>query len=73
MIRIDNNKVKTIANNIYAALDKFKINTDEVIVVVPMGIRQVTSVVLSQLMPNVKVVAKEEIACGYNTEVIDRV
>lgn len=73
VIRIDNNKVKTIANNIYAALDKFKINTDEVIVVVPMGIRQVTSVVLSQLMPNVKVVAKEEIACGYNIEVIDRV
>lgn len=73
VIRIDNNKAKTIVNNIYKSVEKFSINTDEIIVLVPMEIRQVTSVVLSQLMPNVKVVAREEIACGYNLEIIDRV
>lgn len=73
VIRIDNNKVKTIVNNIYNAIDKLKINADEIIVIVPMEIRQVTSVVLSQLMPSVKVVAKEEIAAGYSVEIFDRV
>ena len=59
--------------NIYNSIDKLKINADEIVVIVPMEIRQVTSVVLSQLMPSVKVVAKEEIAAGYSVEVFDRV
>ena len=73
IIRIDNTKIKTIVNNIYKSIDKLKINADEIVVIVPMEIRQVTSVVLSQLMPSVKVVAKEEIANGYNIEIYDRV
>ena len=73
VIRIDNNKIKQIVNNIYKAVDKFSVNADEIIVIVPMELRNVTSVVLSQLIPNVKVVAREEIACGYTLEIIDRV
>jgi len=73
VIRIDNNKVKTIVNNIYKSIDKLKINADEIVVIVPMEIRKVVSVILSQHMPSVKVVAKEEIACGYTIEIFDRV
>lgn len=73
VIRIDNNKIKEVVNNIYKALDKFSINTEEIILVVPMEIRQVAYVVLSQMIPNIKVVAREEIAYGYNLEIIDRV
>ena len=73
VIRIDNTKIQTIVNNIYKVIDKHKINADEIVVIVPMEIRQLTSVVLSQLMPSVKVVAKEEIASGYATEIFDRV
>ena len=69
----DNNKIKEVVNNIYKALDKFSINTEEIILVVPMEIRQVAYVVLSQMIPNIKVVAREEIAYGYNLEIIDRV
>ena len=49
------------------------INADEIVVIVPMEIRQVTSAVLSQLMPSVKVVAREEIANGYTLEIYDKV
>lgn len=73
VIRIDNNKMQAIVNNIYKSVDKFGINSDEIVVIVPIELRQITSVVLSQLMPNVKVVAKEEISGGYNLEIIDRV
>ena len=73
VIRIDNNKIKAIVSNIYASIDRQKINADEIVVIVPMEIRQVTSVVLSQHMPSVKVVAREEIANGYSIEIYDRV
>lgn len=73
VIRIDNTKVKHIVNNIYNAIERLSVNLDEVIVVVPMEIRQVTSVVLTQLMPNIKVVAREEIANGYNLEILEQV
>ena len=73
VIRIDNNKIKAIVNNIYASIDRQKITADEIVVIVPMEIRQVTSVVLSQHMPSVKVVAREEIANGYSIEIYDRV
>lgn len=73
VIRIDNTKMKNVVNNIYKAIDTLKINADEIVVIVPMEIRQVTSVVLSQLMPSVKVVAKEEISNGYSLEIYNRV
>ena len=73
VIRIDNTKMQTVVNNIYKVIDKHNINADEIVVIVPMEIRQVTSVVLSRLMPSVKVVAREEIANGYTTEIYDRV
>ena len=73
IIRIDNTKVKTIVNNIYKVIDKNNINADEIVVIVPMEIRQVASVVLSQLMPSVKVVAREEIANGYTIVIYDKV
>lgn len=73
VIRIDNTKIKTIANSIFKSIDKFSLNPSEIVVIVPMEIRQVTGVVLSQFIPNVKVVAREEIAGGYNLEIIDRV
>lgn len=73
VIRIDNNKMQAVVNNIYKAIDKFPVTSDDIVIIVPIELRQITSVVLSQLMPNIKVVAKEEIAGGYNLEVIDRV
>lgn len=73
VIRIDNTKMKTVVNNIYKVIDRLKLNADEIVVIVPMEIRQVTSVVLSQLMPSVKVVAREEISNGYTTEIFERV
>ncbi len=73
VIRIDNNKVKTIVSNIYKAVDKFSINSEEIILLVPIELRQVISIIFSQLMPNIKVVAKEEISAGYTMEIVDRV
>lgn len=73
VIRIDNLKISAVAKNIFSIIDKNKINADEIIVIVPMEIRQVVSVVLSKHMPSVKVVAKEEIADGYTLEIYAKV
>lgn len=73
VIRIDNLKVKAIVTNIYKSIERLSLDLDEIVVIVPIEIRQIVSVILSQLIPNVKVVAKEEIANGYSLEVFDRV
>lgn len=73
VIRIDNLKVKAIVTNIYKSIERLSLDLDEIVVIVPIEIRQIVSVIFSQLIPNVKVVAKEEIANGYSLEVFDRV
>lgn len=73
VIRIDNTKIKTIVSNIYNSIEKLALDLNEIVVIVPIELRQIVAVVLSQLIPNVKVVAKEEISNGYNLEVFAKV
>lgn len=73
IIRVDNNRIQSVVNNIYKSIDELKINADQIVVIVPMEIRHITSVVLSQLVPSIKVVAKEEIANGYTMEIYAKV
>ena len=70
VIRIDNSKIKTIAQNLYKEAEKAEIPPENIVLVVPMEIRQVTAFVLSQLMTTIKVIAREEIAGGYMVEVV---
>ena len=73
IIRIDNSRIKAIAQNLYKSAEKAGILPENIVLIVPMEIRQITAFVLSQLMTVVKVIAREEIAGGYPVEVIDNV
>lgn len=73
VIKIDNTKIKTLVQNINKASEAQNIDQSELVLIVPMEIRQITSVILSQVMTIIKVVAREEIAGGYNIEIISRV
>ena len=54
-------------------MEKHEITTPDVILIVPMELRQVTSIVMARVIPNIRVIAREEIAAEYTTEIIDRV
>lgn len=73
VIRFDNTKLKSIAANITKALEKHEISTPEVVLIVPMGIRHIASLVLSRVMYNLRVIAREEVADEFSTEIVDRV
>lgn len=73
VIKIDNTRIKNISNNIYKYIDEQKINADQIVLIVPMEIRHLASIVLSEKIPSLKVVAKEEIANGYSLEIFTRV
>ncbi len=70
IIRIDNSKMKTLVQNIYKSMEENEIGRQEAVLIVPMEIRQITSVILSQLMTNAKVIAREEITPEYDVEII---
>lgn len=71
IIRIDNTKLKTLVNNIDKVMENSEIYTP--VLIVPMHIRNITSIVMSRLMTNIRVIAREEIADEYKVEIIDRV
>ena len=73
IISFDNTKLKSIASAILKALEKHEISSQEIILIVPMEIRHIISLVMSRIMYNIRVIAREEIAEEYTTEIIDRV
>lgn len=73
IIRIDNSKIKTIAQNIYKAVDKSDSDFENAILIVPMEIRQITAFVLSQVMTDIRVIAREEITPEFEIEILAQV
>ena len=69
VIRIDNTKIKSAAQYINKAVKKLQPDIDDIVLVVPIEIRQLTNIVLSPIMPNIKVIAKEEITSEFTIEV----
>ena len=73
VIRIDNSRIKAIAQGLYKNAEKAGILPENIVLIVPMEIRQITAFVLAQLMTTVKVIAREEIAGGYPVEILAEV
>lgn len=69
IIRIDNTKIKTAAQSICKAANKYQPDIEDIVVIVPMEIRQLTNIILSQLIPNVRIIAKEEITHEFTIEI----
>ena len=68
IIRIDNTKVKSAAQHINKLAAKLQPDSDTVVVTVPMDIRQLTNIILSPLIPNLMVIAKEEVSNEFSLE-----
>lgn len=73
IVRIDGSRVEKIASNIQTGIKKYMPELKDIILIAPLSLRHVVSLVLSQFIPNIKVVAKEEILFEYPLEIIDYV
>lgn len=71
IIRIDAKDVQTIAAKVNKIAKTKKLETP--ILAVPMDLRHMIFVILSEFIPNITVLANEELVCNYNIKFIGKV
>ena len=67
---IQSNKITEIADKIRAKVNEFTPDTKEIILIAPMKIRHLIFLILSQMIPNIRVVAREELIFDYPLQII---
>lgn len=73
VVRIDGRKIEKIAKNILKKAQELSIETDSIVLLTPIEIRHMAFMILSQFIPNIKVLAKEEISNEYSLEILESV
>ncbi|MDD3237601.1 MAG: FHIPEP family type III secretion protein [Candidatus Gastranaerophilales bacterium] len=73
VVRIESSKIEKIASRIKSSIKKNDLDLQDIVLVAPMAVRHVLFIVLSQFIPNISVIAKEEIMFEYPLDVIDYV
>ena len=72
-IAIEESKVIKIATAIRKKAQKYNFEPSQIVLVVPSTIRHLLYLLLSPLIPNIKVIAKEEICKEYSLQIFDSV
>ncbi|MBE7704542.1 MAG: FHIPEP family type III secretion protein [Cyanobacteria bacterium SIG29] len=70
VIRIESNKIEQVVDSLKEKVKEFTPNTKEIILVVPMKIRHIIYLILSQMIPNIRVIAREELLFEYPLQII---
>lgn len=73
VLKIDASKLQNISSNIQNAVKKYQIDTNDLILIAPYEIRYIISLVLMQFIPNIRVIAREELLYDYPLEIIETV
>ena len=72
-IPIEEGKITSLLKKLKSTVGKYDIDAYHVVLIVPFGIRYILNVLISPFVPNIKVVAKEEISDEYTLEIIDKI
>jgi flagellar biosynthesis protein FlhA len=73
IVRVEGDKITKISN---ALIKKAKLNSvdiDKIILIVPLAVRHIAFMILSQFIPSIKVLAREEISNDYTIEILDEI
>jgi len=73
VIRIESNKIELIVSKLKEKIEKYTPDDKETVLIVPMKIRHIIYLVLSQIMPNIKVVSREELLFEYPLQILSLV
>ncbi len=73
VLKIDASKLQKISSAILNAVKKNQLESHDIILVAPYEIRYIISLVLMQFIPNIRVIAREEILFDYPLEIIETV
>lgn len=70
VIRIESNKIDKIVNLIKEKANEFTPDDKEIILIAPMKIRHLIYLILAQMIPNIRVIAREELLFEYPLQII---
>lgn len=70
IVRVDGNKLKEIIDNLIDVSSELGITRDRIVLLAPLEVRHMIAMVMLQLIPNLRVVAEEEISTDYALEVL---
>ncbi len=73
VIRIESTKIEEIINNLKDKIEKNTPDAKEIIIIAPMKVRHIIYLVLSQMMQNIRVIAREELLFEYPLNIIDTI
>ena len=73
VIRIDSSKIEDVVKNIKEKAEKFSPDEKEIILIAPMKIRHLIYLILSQMIPNIRVIAREELLFEYPLQILSAV
>ncbi len=70
VIRIESNKIEKVVDTLKEKVKEFTPDAKEIILIVPMKIRHIVYLILSQMIPNIRVIAREELLFEYPLQII---
>ncbi|MCD7879651.1 MAG: flagellar biosynthesis protein FlhA [Candidatus Gastranaerophilales bacterium] len=73
VIRIDSKKVEELVSKLKENIQKTNYDLKDIVLIAPMKIRHIVYLVLSRLMPNIKVAAREELLFEYRLQIIGKI
>ncbi len=73
IIRIDSTNIENIVNNLKEKVKKYTPDAKEIILIAPMKIRHIIYLVLSQMISNIRITAREELLFDYPLQIISTI
>ncbi len=73
VIRIESNKIEAVINNLKEKVGKYSPDAKETILIAPMKLRHIIFLILSQMMPNLRVVSREELLFEYPLQILSTI
>lgn len=70
VIRIESGKIEKVVNILKEKAAEFTPDAKEILLIAPMKIRHLIYLILSQLIPNIRVIAREELLFEYPLQII---
>ena len=73
VVRLEAEKIEKITNSIVKKAKKNQVDADNIIILAPIEVRHIAFMILSQFIPNIKIIAREEISNEYTIEILDEI
>ena len=70
VIRIESNKIEKVVETLKEKALEFSPDAKEIVVIAPMKIRHLIYLILSQMIPNIRVIAREELLFEYPLQIL---